>query len=156
MHARASYNAMRWLHVDFAAGFELRTLFLGHAFATHSLLFGSALWSLAHDIHPSDMYRSSYNGPRTTFSGSRRGSRGGSRRGYGGHDDLTRAMGRMSLGSSADVKIPPLSSFTFGTAEDAVAGRSVEAGERIGRAEDIPLKFPTTSAYLKVRSVHSI
>lgn len=98
------------------------------------------------------MYRSSYNGPRKMFSGSRTGGRGGSRRGYGGHDDLTRAMGRMSLGSSAGIKIPRLSSFTFGPAEEAIAGGSVEVDERIGRAEDIPQDFRTASAYLMVRS----
>ena len=79
--------------------------------------------------------------------------RGRLRRGHGGHDDRTRAVGRMPSGPSAqtELRIPPLSSFTFGSAEEAVAGGSIEVGERIGHADDIPLNYSRPSAYLKVR-----
>lgn len=74
-------------------------------------------------------HRRANSGRRTTtYSGSRRGGRGGFRRGYGGaQDDLTGAMGRMSL-TVPTVKIPPLSSFSFGPPEQrvAVAGYAVE------------------------------
>lgn len=90
--------------------------------------------------------RRSNNGSRTTFSGSRRGGRGGFQRGYG-QDDLTSALGRMSVGSTR-LKIPPLSAFEFDSL--AVAGRAVEIGERVAQAEDIPINYDTSSAYLMV------
>lgn len=60
-------------------------------------------------------------------------------------------MGSMSFGATTELKmrIPPLSSFTFGG--EPVAGASVEVDERIGQAEDIPLNYHTPSAYLMVR-----
>lgn len=87
---------------------------------------------------------------RTTSAGSRTGGRGGFRR-HGGQDELARAMGRMSFGSGTQLEIPPLSSFVF--ASEAVAGEFVEAGERVGSAESIPLDFQTPSAYLRVSIV---
>eukprot|EP00903_Cladosiphon_okamuranus_P010260 g9714.t1 len=93
------------------------------------------------------------SGSTTSFSGSRNGARGGFRRGHRGDDDFVRAMGRMSFRHTAELKIPPLSSFTFGG--EPVAGESVEIGDSIGRAEDIPLNFNQPSAYLTAMQAHT-
>lgn len=95
-------------------------------------------------------HRSNY-GSRYTHSGSRRGGRGGFQRRAYGHDDLTRAMGRMSFGTTAQIDIPSLSVFAFGSPMLAVAGDAVEIGEGVAQAEDIPTNYSTASAYLKVQ-----
>lgn len=119
------------------------TYFLLYIFATSPGLFQG-------------MYkrRSNNGGWRTTtFSGSRQGGRSSFHRGYGGaEDDLVEAMGRVFV-TNPTMKIPPLSSFSFGPRDRrvAVAGDAVVIGERVPQAEDIPTNYPSPSAYLKVK-----
>ncbi|CAB1103224.1 unnamed protein product [Ectocarpus sp. CCAP 1310/34] len=95
-------------------------------------------------------HRRSTNRSRSSFSASRTAARTAYHR---GDDDLTRAMGRMSVRATSNIRIPPLSAFSSGAV--AVAGSAVRVGECIPRAESIPTNFRTPTAYLKAMQAHT-
>ncbi|CAM9344675.1 unnamed protein product [Ectocarpus sp. 12 AP-2014] len=95
-------------------------------------------------------HRRATNRSRSSFSASRTAARSAYRR---GDDDLTRAMGRMSVRATSNIRIPPLSAFSSGAV--AVAGSAVRVGECIPPAEDIPTNFRTPTAYLKAMQAHT-
>lgn len=92
------------------------------------------------------MYRRSSNDSRFSNSAARRG-RGQGFRGGDGHYDLTRAMGRLSMGTATQIWVPPLSAFAPGGNEVCNDAKIKEA---VPRAASIPTEYSSTSAYLKV------
>ena len=100
------------------------------------------------------MYRRKKSNHSTfSFSGARRGGRGGARSHHNSDDllGLSTSFGGLSL-QQPEVIIPLLSSFAFG--EVAIAGPYVEVSEAVPKAESIPDSYGSTQNYLKVQMIH--
>ncbi|CAM9967678.1 unnamed protein product, partial [Ascophyllum nodosum] len=101
------------------------------------------------------MYRRKKSNHSTfSFSGARRGGRGGARSHHNSDDllGLSTSFGGLSL-QQPEVIIPLLSSFAFG--EVAIAGPYVEVSEAVPKAESIPDSYGSTQNYLKAMQAHT-